>query len=282
MKKADIYSYAEELYKDLGESILGRNADVPEEYAELRLFDAPLVGFGSAEDPLFDIFKKPEVIGPWHMSPHEWLPGAKTVISFFFPASEPVRKSNSEKSDIASMQWVYARIEGQDFIASYMRAMAEHIQEMTGAACCVPQADSRWQRIINGQGIEGYDEITPATFGSRWSERHAAYVCGLGTFGLSKGLITQRGMAGRFGSIITELDAEPDSRPYTGIYDYCIHCNLCVDRCPVGAIDPVSGKDHILCSHCMDESKKHFYPRYGCGLCQTAVPCEARNPSAKD
>ena len=49
--------------------------------------------------------------------------------------------------------------------------------------------------------------------------------------------------------------------------------------CPVGAIDPVKGKDHILCSQCLDRSRELFRPRYGCGLCQTGVPCEDRDPS---
>ena len=34
---------------------------------------------------------------------------------------------------------------------------------------------------------------------------HAAYLCGLGTFGLSRGIITKPGMAGRFGSIMKTL-----------------------------------------------------------------------------
>ena len=41
---------------------------------ESRLYEAPLVGVGSASDPLFSDFKKPGVIGPWYMTPTEWLP----------------------------------------------------------------------------------------------------------------------------------------------------------------------------------------------------------------
>lgn len=39
-------------------------------------------------------------------------------------------------------------------------------------------------------------------------------VCGLGIFGLSKGLITSKGIAGRFGSIVTELQIIPNEREY--------------------------------------------------------------------
>ena len=30
------------------------------------------------------------VIGPWFMAPQEWLPGAKSIISFFFPFTQAV------------------------------------------------------------------------------------------------------------------------------------------------------------------------------------------------
>jgi epoxyqueuosine reductase len=43
------------------------------------------------------------------------------------------------------------------------------------------------------------------SYASSWSERHAAYAAGLGTFGLCDGLITARGKAVRFGSIISKL-----------------------------------------------------------------------------
>ena len=278
MDKKEIFDLISELYHSQGESILPASADIVPEYVGLRLFDAPVVGFASAEDPLFELYKKPGVIGPWHMSPREWLPGAEMVISLFFPITKEIRESNAREQELASLPWLYARIEGQAFIGRYMQALAEKFRE-AGAAACVPQGDPRWQSVKNGEGIEGYDEMTPETFGSRWSERHAAYICGLGTFGLSKGLITKRGIAGRFASVVTDLAFEPDPRPYTGVYDYCIHCGACVARCPVGAIDPVKGKDHVICSQCLDRSRELFRPRYGCGLCQTGVPCEDRDPS---
>lgn len=112
----------------------------------------------------------------------------------------------------------------------------------------------------------------------RWSERHAAYVCGLGTFGLSKGLITEKGMAGRFSSLITDAPLEADTREYTGLYDNCIGCGACVRRCPVRAIDPQTGKNHSVCFMNIGRSKILRYPRYGCGLCQSAVPCENTKP----
>ncbi len=53
---------------------------------------------------------------------------------------------------------------------------------------------------------------------------------------MSKGLITAKGMAGRLGSVITNLKIETTKRPYKGLYDYCIKCNVCIRRCPGNAI----------------------------------------------
>jgi hypothetical protein len=44
---------------------------------------------------------------------------------------------------------------------------------------------------------------------SNWSERHSAYIAGLGTFCLSYSLISEKGCAGRYGTVVTDLDLEP-------------------------------------------------------------------------
>jgi epoxyqueuosine reductase len=100
----------------------------------------------------------------------------------------------------------------------------------------------------------------------------------LGTFGLSKGLITAKGVAGRFASIITELELPPDTRNYKSIYEYCSLCGACVKKCPAGAISIKKGKDHIACSAFLDKTTEKYAPRYGCGKCQTGVPCENKVP----
>ena len=272
-----IRAYAKELWSRVPGNILSEDMGIDPRYSGIRMYDAPLVGFGSANDPLFQTYKAPDVIGPWHMSPNEWLPEAQTVISFFFPTSEEIRKSNRQEEQIASTLWAYARIEGQNYILAYTEAMAAWFREW-GYEACVPSADPRWQQLTAGKGIEGYSEIQEDSFGSRWSERHAAYVCAMGTFGLSKGFITENGMAGRFGSVLVSAALEPDPRPFTGIYDNCIHCLACVRRCPAKAIDPIHGKNHMICGAHVTASRAVHAPRYGCGLCQTGVPCESQNP----
>ena len=91
--------------------------------AGLKLYEAPVIGFASADDELFTIeYKKEGVVHPEYMTPDEWLPGAKTVISFFLPFTQEVKESNRYRIDEpyapgipqkCSAEWLHARIEGQ-------------------------------------------------------------------------------------------------------------------------------------------------------------------------
>ena len=242
----------------------------------MLIYEEPLIGFASADDPLFEEYKKPHVIGENYLSPREWMEDTETIISFFLPFREEIRKSNRDNKIMSSKEWLHARFEGQNLLNIYTVRIRQWLEEQ-GVHVCIPAIDERFAQKIT-PFVEGEPSRMGLHIASDWSERHAAFVCGLGTFGLSKGLITERGIAGRFCSLVTVLPLEPDIRPYLGVYDNCIHCNACVQRCPVGAIDPVTGKDHPACHRFLGISKELFAPRYGCGLCQTGVPCEAENP----
>ena len=240
----------------------------------LTIFEEPLIGFSSAEDELFSQYKAPEAIGPIFWGPKEWLPEARSVVSFLFPFTETVCKSNLESSSEPSIQWLYGRIEGQRYINEYMGKVKQWLEDQ-GVKACVPSSDKRFMLQMDSVGSEENPELHAD---SRWSERHAAYACGLGTFGLSRGLITRKGMAGRFASVIVDAELTPDERPYAGVYDYCTKCGACAKRCPVGAITVEYGKNNAQCSHYIDEMKERYAPRYGCGKCQTGVPCEHNLP----
>ena len=267
----------EKLYDSVPGNIISPEIAIEPSVAGLKMYETPIVGFGAADDPLFDEFKDAKAIGPWHMSPKEWLPGAITVISLFFPFTEEVKAANRTMKDWPSSAWLHGRIEGQAWITLYMKTFRERLEEL-GIAACVPIQDPRWGQISGGKGLPDYPDLDETVFGSRWSERHAAYVCGLGTFGLSKGLITKKGIAGRFASVVTDLPAEPDAREYEGLYDWCVRCGACARRCPAEAITLEKGKDHNICFALQRQTGARFAPRYGCGLCQTAVPCESRRP----
>lgn len=236
----------------------------------LRLYDRPLVAVGSAGDPLFEEYRKTKAVGPQSMLPGELLPGAASVISYFFPMSEQVRVSNRGEGR-ASNAWFYARIDGQAFILSAGRYLVGLLEEMGYGALC-PAGDPRFGAVF-------VDDDPSLAFRSTWSERHAAYACGLGTFSLSKGLITEAGIAGRFGSVITSAPLPVTVRAYTGLYDYCIMCGMCAKNCPVNAISLQDGKDHYPCYDYLQISKKYHRGYYGCGKCQVSVPCEFKRPA---
>jgi epoxyqueuosine reductase QueG len=123
---------------------------------------------------------------------------------------------------------------------------------------------------------------------SNWSERHTAWVAGLGTFGLSDGLITKVGKAVRFGSVVVKMDLEATPRPYAGHQDWCLWyaqgtCGICMQRCPAEAITE-NGHDKPKCfDYIRNVTAPYVHEHYGtgatpCGLCQVKIPCEARVP----
>ena len=238
------------------------------ELSGVRMFDQPIFGFADASDPMFENMRRPEAVGDCFMLPDEWLRGAKSVISFFLPFTGEIKKSNAADLTEPSALWLHGRIEGQAFLNKLSLFIAEKLRDM-GHEAVVPSLDSRFETLRCYNGLE---------FTSRWSERHAAYICGLGTFGLSKGLITEKGIAGRFGSVITTAGFEATERKYTEIYGYCTMCGACLHTCPVGAITVEAGKDHKKCSDYLDIMMERYKPRYGCGKCQVKVPCQSGIP----
>ncbi len=131
---------------------------------------------------------------------------------------------------------------------------------------CVPSLDPRFGTNQVIWDVEGGQDLHVV---SRWSERHAAFASGLGTFGLTRAIITERGCAGRFASILTELPLAPTPRKYTSVYGNCIRCGACADRCPVNAISLGQVKNNLACKARVNETGKRYAPRYGCGKCQT-------------
>ncbi len=125
-------------------------------------------------------------------------------------------------------------------------------------------------------------------FASSWSERHAAFASGLGTFGLSDGLITPKGKAMRCGSVVARIAVPPSVRSHADHHAHCLFyldgsCGKCIERCPAHAITR-RGHDKEKCAaYIQGVSSKSIQERFGfetsgCGLCQVGVPCEAKIP----
>lgn len=241
----------------------------------LKIFDEPIFAFSSADDEYFKLLKNTSVIGEHFLLPKDWLPQSKTVISFFLPFTETVRSSNGKDKLWPSEEWLHGRIEGQDFVKKISVFLVSQL-EGAGYNSLIPTMDNRfWRTPTEPKNNSLYVEDS---FTSNWSERHVAFISGLGTFGLSKGIITKKGMAGRLSSIVTELYLPPTKRQYSDIYEYCSMCGSCAINCPAYAISVVDGKDNIKCSNYLKVITEKYKPRFGCGKCQVNVPCEWRIP----
>ncbi len=240
-----------------------------------RIFNLPLLGFAAADDPIFNEFKKDEVIGPHYILPEDWLHEASTVISYFLPFTEHVRSSNYGGPP-ASTEWLHARFLGEKFNQEVRKFLLDELEKM-GEKALVPALHEQYQA--------DYDN-----FSSNWSERHIAYAAGLGSFGLNRGLITEKGVAGRFGSLITSLLLPATGRSEGGVFENCPYftdhsCSACVKRCPSGAIKR-EGKDKAVCNnytrvkdHLKELRLQFGYGHSICGKCQVQVPCESSIPT---
>ncbi len=262
-----------EISRFVQESPLNRFPD-----GERPYFDAPLVGFAAAADPLFSQFQT--IIGPFHLTP-ELLLGeesrAATVIAWILPISQETRVSNRRERRYPSRAWGQTRGLGEGLNGALRRHLVRFLETL-GARAVAPQFSPLWKELAE----------SPVGIASTWSERHAAYAAGLGTFSLNDGLITSKGIAHRCGSLVTDLFLTPTPRSYPHHLANCLYhrdgsCGLCVQRCPVGALS-LAGHDKGRCRDFVyGEIKREVAPGFGveqagCGLCQTGVPCEAGIP----
>lgn len=247
-------------------------------------WDSALVGFSSGSDPIWQQYK--EYIGPFHWTPWEVFnqhhssenvsADQLTVISWILPQRKIVRMANRKASKFPAEEWARIRVYGEEFNVALRKYVAEHLAK-TGHPAIAPMLAPNWT-IVQSQRF---------SYASSWSERHAAFAAGLGTFGLCDGLITAKGKAMRAGSVVAKISLEPTPRFYSGHHDYCLFyvdgsCGKCIDRCPARAITE-SGHDKEKCRQHLVRSREYVketykFTGYGCGLCQVGVPCEAGIP----
>lgn len=254
-----------------------------------RAFDAPLVGIAKGDDPLFESMK--EHVGPFHWTPLEIFrlhhPGQDVeagdlrIISWVLPQTEATRKDNRAQKVYPSERWARARIFGEEVNDKLRKHVVAEL-EKKGHQAVAPVLSPEFKRVESERFV----------FASTWSERHVAFVAGLGTFGLCDGLITPVGKAMRVGSVVARIDLRPSGRPYTHYREYCLFfsrgtCGKCIARCPVGALSS-SGHDKRKCvAHLRPASRDYVrahygFEGYGCGLCQTGVPCEDKIPAPQE
>ncbi|MDF2841523.1 MAG: 4Fe-4S ferredoxin iron-sulfur binding protein [Clostridia bacterium] len=221
------------------------------------MYRQPIIAFADAEDPEFDQIKN--VTHDNHMLPREWMPGGKTIVSYFIPFTKELVKVNREHEYVAK-EWAVAYIETNDLIKQINNALAERLKQF--------HIDTVWQLPdinFDGEKLMAY-----------WSQRHIAYIAGIGTFGINNMLITDMGCAGRYGSFIIDYKIEPSkkNREEKCLYKRNGSCGICMDMCPVQALTS-QGYDRFKCNQRVwevDEFYNDLAPCDCCGKCLLG-PC---------
>lgn len=182
--------------------------------------------------------------------PLDVFPSCKSVISFAcrFPVGALYCESNIP----------YTRIRNtitpkMDMIAlNFCAEMERH-----GVMCVpIPTNESQWDEKTN-----------------RWrsivSQKHAAQAAGLGTIGRHSLLITPEfGSMVWLGAVLCAEAFEPDvlKEPI------CNHCNLCVEICPVHALDDAQVNQQACWDYAFGEDEKTHAWRIACHKCRDICP----------
>lgn len=254
-----------------------------------KAWERPGAAVAAGDDPLFIRMK--ELIGPFYWTPIEAyqlaFPDSTAkaddlrVISYVLPQTEETRNDQRQKKELPSERWARSRFYGEEFNCELRSYLADTLTK-SGFPAVAPE------RLPDF----AYQESVDFGIASNWSERHTAFIAGLGTFGLSDGLITRWGKAVRFGSVVAKIDLPVNERPYGDDHQaWCLwyakgKCGTCVGRCPADTINLDDGHDKQACfSYIRNVTTPYVKEAYGtgatpCGLCQVKIPCEYQIPAA--
>lgn len=223
----------------------------------------PLIGYASAEDPMFAELK--QVAHSGHLMPSELLPGAESVVVFFLPFHRDVVVANRRlPAHKVAREWAVAYIETNSLIARICSALKSALETLGVRSSFMAPTHN-------------FDETHLV---SPWSHKHVAYVAGLGTFGVNHMLITEAGCAGRFGSLVVDvpisIETERESIRKCGsvLEGFCAakagaECADCVSNCPVGALSK-DALDKTRCYEWLLQVDKTFPDL---GLCDVCGKC---------
>lgn len=127
----------------------------------------------------------------------------------------------------------------------------------------------------NGYQAECFTDNSP------FSERHLAYLAGLGFFGMNGMLINKEfGSKVFIAGIVTDCELEED-RPIDK--DICMQCRKCIEACPGGAIGENFKFDENRCVSFLTQKKGELSKEeenvikksgyiWGCDICQNVCP----------
>lgn len=222
------------------------------------LFRQPLFAYSDAKNPKYKELKT--IVGSWHKTPDELLPGAECAISYFIPFTKEV-VSGPLTALNGSEIWSEAYVIANNAVLTIDDAVTEYLS-----------AEGFETALIRGTGAYDQKELK-----SMWSHRSAAAIADLGKFGDNRLLITEKGSGGRFCTILTTAPIEPgcETTPKTCLRQQNGSCGKCFEICPVqtlrpGEFDRFVCNDDVLLKNA--ETFKYLGFADACGKCISACP----------
>ena len=217
-----------------------------------RLLGAEIYGVAAADAYREHFPDKPQ--------PERFVPGAKSVIVIGLPRSRGVmatvvKLSGLQERASDALTNVVERVRGAErfFVGAEQDMLDNEVKFMA----------YKLARFIERKGFRVM-YLPPARQDRRFLtapfyHMPATYLAGLGTMGLNCSILTPEfGPRVWVTSIITDLEL-PAGQPMTE--ELCTDCQICVESCPVRALDGQGWKDGYLCA------------AYGCcGTCQAVCP----------
>ncbi|WP_027963792.1 tRNA epoxyqueuosine(34) reductase QueG [Halalkalibacillus halophilus] len=190
-------------------------------------------------------------------TPSELLPKAQSIISI--AVAYPSRMKDAPKSKKGDRRGIFARASwGRDYhdvLREKLNALGSFLDEKVEGVT--------WKAMVDTGELH---------------DRAVAERAGLGFVGKNTNLITEEyGSYVYLGEMITNIPFEPD----TPVQEGCGDCNICVDKCPTGAL--VEG-GQLNANRCIayltltkeylpDEFRTKLGNRlYGCDTCQVVCP----------
>lgn len=187
---------------------------------------------------------------PEGFHPLDIMPDCKSVISFAcrFPTG-----TLACRTDVP-----YTRV--RNSITPKMDAIALDFcieMEKYGVLCApIPTNESLW-------------DSRTGRFRSIISQKHAAQAAGLGTIGRHSLLITPEfGSMVWLGSVLCNMELEPDVLKES----LCDQCNLCVEACPVNALEHSELKQDVCWNYAFGEDEEEKAWKISCHKCRDVCP----------
>lgn len=227
-----------------------------------HIWEEPIVGFADAKSQSFSKLKT--VVKADHCVPGDFLEDASIVVSYFLPFKREIGKSNKQEG-LASEVWADAYKHTNAMSSGINQDIIDYLKGLD------------YKAVEPGKAIGFAEEELK----SRWSQRHVAYIAGIGTFGINNMLISEKGGCGRYFSVITNLDVTPDEIVKEERCKYKVDktCGACVKRCKGEALT-YEGFDRFKCyESCSENREKYGYSV--CGKCVVELPCSHKNPVKK-